>query len=489
MGHVGTDDVFWAGNAGPHPVRVTVRQPGVIPGLADITIRVPEGDVDRVLVTALRRVGEVGEAPPPDVAEPVAGATDLYSAQLWLMVRGTHSVLVTVEGAHGSGTAVVPVIARATARLEMGPGLAAVLIVGGVVLVLGLLTLVGAAVRESVLPAGAAPDSGRRRRAGWATAATAVVVSALLFGGWTWWGAEDALYEARLSRPWSAEAQVRESMEGPVLEFRITEPVWVRLNDSTFLADNPRATRPELMPDHGKLMHMFLVEDGTPPRGFAHVHPVPEDPTRFRLPLPPLPAGTYRVYADIIHDTGNDRTLQATLALPEERAAHADSAAPARDPDDAWWTSPNAGLATDEVRLEDGTTVRWERGEPLVEDADGELAFAVLGPDGAPALLEPYMGMGGHAMVHRSDGSVFLHLHPSGSVPMASQTFVERQVRDAASAEEPAMAHASMVGVDAGRVSFPVVFPSSGDYQIWVQVRVGEDVRTVGFRTTVAAAS
>ena len=63
MGHVGTNDVFWAGSAGPYPVRVTVRQPGVIPGLADITVRLPESGAERVLVTALRRVRETGEAP------------------------------------------------------------------------------------------------------------------------------------------------------------------------------------------------------------------------------------------------------------------------------------------------------------------------------------------------------------------------------------------------------------------------------------------
>ena len=46
--------------------------------------------------------------------------------------------------------------------------------------------------------------------------------------------------------------------------------------------------------------------------------------------------------------------------------------------------------------------------------------FAIFGPDGKPANLEPYMGMGGHAEFIKLDGSVFAHVHPSGSVPMAS---------------------------------------------------------------------
>ena len=34
MAHVGSPDTFFTGKAGPYPVRVTVRLPGVIPGLA-----------------------------------------------------------------------------------------------------------------------------------------------------------------------------------------------------------------------------------------------------------------------------------------------------------------------------------------------------------------------------------------------------------------------------------------------------------------------
>ncbi len=34
--------------------------------------------------------------------------------------------------------------------------------------------------------------------------------------------------------------------------------------------------------------------------------------------------------------------------------------------------------------------------------------------------LEPYMGMAAHAEIISSDLQVFAHIHPSGSVPMAS---------------------------------------------------------------------
>ena len=41
-------------------------------------------------------------------------------------------------------------------------------------------------------------------------------------------------------------------------------------------------------------------------------------------------------------------------------------------------------------------------------------------PGGRPADMQLYMGMAGHAAFVATDGSVFAHVHPSGSVPMAA---------------------------------------------------------------------
>ena len=37
--HVGSPNVFFDGEAGSHPVRVIVRPPEVVPGVAEITVR------------------------------------------------------------------------------------------------------------------------------------------------------------------------------------------------------------------------------------------------------------------------------------------------------------------------------------------------------------------------------------------------------------------------------------------------------------------
>jgi len=65
--------------------------------------------------------------------------------------------------------------------------------------------------------------------------------------------------------------------------------------------------------------------------------------------------------------------------------------------------------------------------------------------------LETYMGMAAHAEFVRSDFSVFAHIHPAGSVPMASLMLAQRDVG-------LPMDHGSIHSTDA-EVSFPYGFP------------------------------
>ena len=495
-GHVGTDDVFFAGRAGPYDVRISVRQPGVIPGLADVSVRVENDGVKHVLATALRRVANFGTAPPPDTATLVAGESKLYAAQLWLMTRGAHSVIVTIDGDAGRGEVTVPVMARATRRIAMTRELGMLLAGGGLFLVVGLLTIFGAAARESVLGPDAEMAAADRRRGRWAVAVAGIVVGLLLFGGWRWIGSEARAYRARIDRPWGVKATVRGTERGRDLELTITEPLWVMRNDSAWLVQNNRYRRADLIADHGKTMHMFIVRDDDL-SAFAHVHPARDGDNSFRVAFPPLPAGKYRVYADIAHEDGSSQTLVAAVDAPATAATapagdvQATRATPlgprprlgtGADPDDAWWMGTTGGPVS---RLSDGSLVRWANANtPLLAGRDAELVFHVADSLGAPAGIEPYMGMRGHAMLNRADGQVFVHLHPAGTISVAAQQAL-------AAAQGASVTHTGMAGMamaDAarpGEVRFPFVAPNAGRYRVWVQVKVAGEVRTAAFDTEV----
>src|SRR3954468_24340958 len=93
MAHVGSPDTFFGGKAGPYDVRVSVRLPGVIPGRAEVTVRV-EGETapgsHQVTIQAGQwNVGLKG-APPPQAAAPVPGDPALHAAELWFMTPSSY---------------------------------------------------------------------------------------------------------------------------------------------------------------------------------------------------------------------------------------------------------------------------------------------------------------------------------------------------------------------------------------------------------------
>jgi hypothetical protein len=458
LAHVGSPDTIFEGQAGPYAVRVVVRTPGVVPGLADIAVRITAGPAGSRVVTVIPLRGGLPTAqePPPDTARVVAGDSALYSAQLWLMRFGAYSVRVTVDGAGGPGSVIVPVNAVAVGRLDMKRPVAIALIALGLFLFVGAVTIVYAAVRESVLAPGEIP-SPRRQRAAVVVAILAgcCFVLYLLFGNW-WWGLEDRAFRGRIYRAPEVTSAVVDRGAARVFRLSIAD-------SATF-----RRQMSPLIPDHGKLMHLFLV--GASDQAVAHLHPLPVDSTTFEAALPPLPAGTYYVFADIVHETGFSQTLTDTLALP---AAAQPAWAPS-DPDDAWLAG------------ESGTTIAWSRPAELRSGTDMNLTFAAPG-----APLEPYMGMAGHAIVARSDGRVFVHLHPNGTIPMAAQLVYElREPGDTVRGRlgrritERSDAHAPHVPA-AETVIFPYAFPEPGRYRIWVQIKSRGRIVTGAFEAEV----
>ena len=152
----------------------------------------------------------------------------------------------------------------------------------------GGLTIFGAAARESVLPPGETPDAKRVRRGKMAMVGGGVVVALAVMGAMSWWDDLDAAYQRRIFQPLHTSARFAAASGRIVLTLTIDDPAWLG-----------RSWTP-LIPDHGKLMHMFLVKDDDL-AAFAHLHPVSTDSNTFAVAFPRLPAGNYRVYADIVH--------------------------------------------------------------------------------------------------------------------------------------------------------------------------------------------
>jgi hypothetical protein len=108
------------------------------------------------------------------------------------------------------------------------------------------------------------------------------------------------------------------------------------------------------------------------------------------------------------------------------------------------------------------------------------------------------MGMLSHVALLRADGKVFAHLHPSGNISMAAQTFfdaklaretgdtVKHNVGGSDAVCSPVAGAAANVQ---STIAMPYEFPTPGDYRLWVQIKTGGQVRTAIFDTTVGAGS
>jgi hypothetical protein len=368
--------------------------------------------------------------------------------------------------------------------------------------------LAGAAARDSVLDRGAEPAPRDRSRARIVTLGVGLFLAGAAGAVAMRWRAMDRDFRGNaLDQPVPVTVTVRTNGTLRLLQLKPS------LDGASPLSWNTLAA------DHGKLMHLFLLREPDF-NAFAHLHPVRRDGATFENVLPPLPAGTYRLYAEVTHENGLSQTLTADVPLapptgnvPQRMGpsnmlnevfclpvvAPAGNAPPpfALDADDSWHTGP-AGSASDMSRqptstLMGGYQMTFLGAERLVAGRETSLRFAVSTPEGRPAALQPYMGMLGHAVVRRADGAVFTHLHPVGTISMAAQELFERRERGESSADSaPTNAARRMTfrtgGTDSNvvnEVSFPYAFPRSGPYRLWVQVRTSGRVLTGVFDVPV----
>jgi hypothetical protein len=474
--------VFFNGMAGAYPVRVVVRPPEVVPGVARVTVRTGD-DVQKVSIRPVfYRAGSKG-APSADEMRRMEGAAGTFEGSVWLMARGSYSIDVIVDGARGTANVLVPVASVATGRLAMDPLLGAGLAVFALVLFAGLVNIVYKAAGESLLDDREALDATRRTRARRIAAIAVPILAFVIFMGARWWNAVDRAYENTIYKP-------------TPLSLHLANGALTVSADDRLLLPNGKKSR--YMRDHGKLMHLFLVR-ADDARGFAHLHPAPAPGDTSATPamstrLPPLPEGRYHAYGDVVNETGWERTFVGELTVPSPVSTK--SLETLTDRDDAWFVGDAA--TGNEAKLADGGTMRVDFGAPSIRTGE-ELTIRAIVRDasGKYASLEPYLDMRGHGVVTRVDGQVYVHLHPMGTTTMAAQeAFRVRDRGDTLPSGQLMLgishaSHAIDVRTDssAAMVEFPYAFPKPGSYRLFVQVKRGGRILTGAFAVNVADAA
>jgi len=468
LAHVGSPDVYYQGDAGPYHLLITVRPPAMVPGIAQVEVQPTSGAVGKISIVPVYLTGlESGSPPASDSMKPVAGDPRSFTGKVWLMASGSWEIRMDVEGTQGKAQLAVPVPSFARRTLPMQKGLGIGLFGLMLFLSVGMVSIAGAAAREGVLDSGV-PASTRQVRYGRIAMviAVAVVLGSLALGNW-WWNDEAAeLVHSMLYQPPTLNASVQ---AGNRLVLNIEDNYWHQLRKKSWSM--------RLIPDHGHIMHLFLLRVPVMDR-FYHLHPVQSEENAFVTELPSIEAGHYRIFADIVRESGFPETMVREMDLPRIPGN------PMTGDDSEAAASPLGDVRTlsqKTATLSDGAQMVWQAEDagPIV----GRLnffRFRIVDERGNDVRdLEPYMGMAGHAVFVRSDGSVFAHVHPAGSIPMAALEIAQKDA-----GIRPGSGHQHGASLPS-EVSFPYGFPQPGEYRIFVQIKRAGKIETGVFDTHV----
>jgi hypothetical protein len=492
--HVGSPDVYLDGKAGPYQLFVTVRPPQVIPGVAALEIRSEAPGVREVRAVPVPIAGPGAKfAPVPDKLARSKEDAQFFTGSLWMMAPGSWQVRVTALGDKGAGVLSVPVPSVATTTKKMQRGVGVMLSVLGLFLVGGVVAIAGASVREAKLDPGMEPTITAQRRGRIAMAVAFLVLVGVVWAGNEWWKSEAYNYGQTVYRP----IQMAASLDPKgLLTLQLTDSGWLqpapnrsgRLTLFLF-----RHSIDDLVPDHDHLMHLYAIrEPGLD--AVYHLHPDRAEAGAFRLQLPAMLPGTYRLYADIVHANGFPETPVATMIVPAGlpgRPLAGDDASAATT---AWMQSSTSATS---FLLPDGYRMEWLRDAgPLRAKQGHSFRFRLVDQRGrAPNDMALYMGMLGHAAFVKTDGTVFAHIHPMGTASMAAMTLAQNQTgaKQAPTADTAGMEMSNMnmpgmsmpAAVLPNEVSFPYGFPTAGRYRIFVQMKHGGTVETGVFDASV----
>lgn len=182
---------------------------------------------------------------------------------------------------------------------------------------------------------------------------------------------------------------------------------------------------------HERKLHLIVLSRNLV--DYLHLHPTMDPGGLWRVQMPPLSAGSYRVYADFKPHGGDQITLASDVVVPG--------------------TVGPAALPIAASAFEVGDYSVSLSGHPVV--GQSTLTF-VVSHDGAAVVTEPHLGAAGHLVVIRTGDLGYLHVHP-------------------------------VANAQPERVSFAAEFPTPGTYRLFFDFSSGGSVRTASFTVDVAA--
>lgn len=204
----------------------------------------------------------------------------------------------------------------------------------------------------------------------------------------------------------------------------------------------------DLAAHHDALMHLIVTSDDG--AAFAHLHPARVAPGRYQTTFTPDQGGRFVAYVEVARHGSGTQVV--------ERAFEVDGMVPAMP---ARTTNPNG------VHAIGGLMATVRAPQSIASGTPTVLTVAVV-RDGKPVTdLQPWLGMGGHLLVRRTDGSVFAHVHAVGAMTAPGVT-----------------PSTTRYGPE---IQFVYTFPDAGQYDLWVQWKHDHHIYTLPLHVDITA--
>jgi hypothetical protein len=306
------------------------------------------------------------------------------------------------------------------------------------ILALGLISIVSAAVREGQLAPGDRPSRFQLRRGRLAAWVASGIVLVLVLLGDRWWAASARAYAQSVYRPLSLSTELEG--EGQ-LRLTLQDPGWL-----------PSRTLDDLVAPEGHPLDLWVLALPDFDRVW-HLHPVQAGLGRFEQTLPAMPSGRYALFASIVHENGLEESAQGEARIPE-------TAGQALGPADARGLGGPLGSAEAQVAaLPNGGRLLLEPEGPLRAGQPSWLRFRVLNRQGQPEQeIEP-VGRLAEATIVSADLESFARLSTRGTVSQASWAVANPGVEEGTEVRSPELA-------------FRHEFSRPGRYRVFIQLRI-----------------
>lgn len=476
IGHL---NYIYEGQAFDNPVRVIIKTPGVVPGLADIIVKSFDQEIDQILVTPIvwkesNNWNPSGQgpqvAPPPDIMIPIKGEQNTYQAELWLMDFGAYNIQVEFFDNGKSEIINIPVNSIANQIIPMTQTTSIILFLLMLLLIAGLSNIITIGYRESTLNSISDLDNLRIKKSYVVQFFSLILICFVLYFGNNWWAVTEQAFMKNLFQPIENQVNLVKNNQQTILQIKITDEAWIDGRIADFI------------PDHGKIMHLYLVNENY--QQLCHLHPKrnSNDNSLFEVAIPPIEYGKYYIFIDVTLESGSNQTLKNIIEYYPENILNQNKQYFLEiDGDDSF------------IKENPSYYFKWiNSSENYYTSNEINLNFQMLDMNNNPVILEPYIQMGGHGAIIDSTGNVFIHIHPIGTISMASQELYDKEYDLQKSGicyfglPDTTIKNYTKDSFINSFLSFPpIIIDKTGKYFMWIQGKSNNEIITEKFEFNI----